>query len=233
LPFPDHGIDAAFACGILHHARNPQKIVREMLRVSRKAVFLSDENRFAHGSTFACWAKLALCKLGLFHAAYRIKTFGKGYRFSQGDGIAYSYSVYDSIDELSRWADRVILIPTDVTGSSASLVSRRRGSSFHPLLTSFHLLLCAVRDPQPDEAPCTSSPAAAHPCPLSANSLAKSPAPRTIAAARSPPCATPTRNGSSIALARTIPYAFFTNSKSIRSLLLTGSIAGAPLSKAR
>jgi ubiquinone/menaquinone biosynthesis C-methylase UbiE len=150
LPFANQSIDAAFACGILHHASNPEKIVREMLRVSRKAVFLSDENRFAHGSLIARWAKFALCKVGIFRAAYRLKTLGKGYRYSEGDGLAYSYSVYDSIDELSRWGDRVILIPVDRAepNTPRDKSGHRRSSTFQPLLTSFHLLLCAIRDPK-------------------------------------------------------------------------------------
>jgi ubiquinone/menaquinone biosynthesis C-methylase UbiE len=137
LPFADQTFDAAFECGILHHVKEPNQIVREMMRVSRKAIFLSDENRFAHGSTFARWVKLLLCKTGIFRAAYRLKTLGKGYRFSEGDGLAYSYSVFDSIQVLSEWADRVIVIPTDEVKTK---------SVFHPLLTSFHVLLCAIRD---------------------------------------------------------------------------------------
>ena len=45
--------------------------------------------------------------------------------------------VFDSSAMLSEWADRVILIPTDKVKAT---------SMFHPLLTSFHVLLCAVRD---------------------------------------------------------------------------------------
>ena len=137
LPFADRSFDAVFECGILHHVKEPDQIVREMMRVSRKAVFLSDENRFAHGTTFGRWAKLLLCKTGIFRAAYRLKTLGKGYRFSEGDGLAYSYSVFDSMQVLSEWADRVIVIPTDEVKTK---------SVFHPLLTSFHVLLCAIRD---------------------------------------------------------------------------------------
>jgi ubiquinone/menaquinone biosynthesis C-methylase UbiE len=129
--------DAVFECGILHHVKEPSRIVGEMMRVSRKAIFLSDENRFAHGSTFARWAKLLLYKSGIFDRAYRLKTLGKGYRYSEGDGLAYSYSVFDAFEELSEWADRVILIPTDKAKSK---------SMFHPLMTSFHVLLCAIRD---------------------------------------------------------------------------------------
>jgi ubiquinone/menaquinone biosynthesis C-methylase UbiE len=137
LPFADESVDAAFECGILHHVKEPKRIVREMMRVSRKAIFLSDENRFAHGSVFARWAKVILCKTGVFRAAYRLKTVGKGYRFSEGDGLAYSYSVFDEMELLSEWADRVIVIPLDEVETT---------SVFHPLLTSFHVLLCAVRD---------------------------------------------------------------------------------------
>ena len=137
LPFPDGCIDAVFECGILHHAKCPQQVVREMLRVSRRAIFLSDENRFAHGSVFSRCVKVALCKTGVFGVAYRLKTLGRGYRFSEGDGLAYSYSVFDCIDMLARWADRIVLIPTDNVSTAGF---------FHPLLTSFHLLLCAVRD---------------------------------------------------------------------------------------
>jgi ubiquinone/menaquinone biosynthesis C-methylase UbiE len=137
LPLADQSVDAAFECGILHHVKEPKRIVREMMRVSRKAIFLSDENRFAHGSTFARWAKVIFCQTGIFRAAYRLKTVGKGYRFSEGDGLAYSYSVFDEMELLSEWADRVIVIPLDEVKTT---------SVFHPLLTSFHMLLCAVRD---------------------------------------------------------------------------------------
>jgi ubiquinone/menaquinone biosynthesis C-methylase UbiE len=138
LPFADRSFDAVFECGMLHHVKEPNRVVREMMRVSRKAVFLSDENRFAHGNMFSRWAKLLLWKAGAFGAAYRLKTLGKGYRFSEGDGLAYSYSVFDSMRIVSEWADRVIVVPTDDVVEAKSL--------FHPLLTSFHVLLCAVRD---------------------------------------------------------------------------------------
>jgi hypothetical protein len=51
--------------------------------------------------------------------------------------MAYSYSVFDALEVLSEWSDRVIVIPTDEVKTK---------SLFHPLLTSFHVLLCAVRD---------------------------------------------------------------------------------------
>jgi hypothetical protein len=54
----------------------------------------------------------------------------------EGDGVCYSYSVYDSLPVLERWADRIFLVPT-----SPSPVGW-----FHPLFGSVHVLVCAVRD---------------------------------------------------------------------------------------
>jgi len=141
LPFADQSFDASCELGVLHHVREPNRVVQEMMCVSKKAIFLSDENRFAHGKMFSRWAKLALCNLGIFRGAYFIKTLGKGHRWTEGDGLAYSYSVFDSFKMLSDWGDRVILIPTD---------NVKPQSRFHPLLTSFHVLLCAIRQQGPE-----------------------------------------------------------------------------------
>lgn len=138
IPFADHSFDAVCEFGVLHHVPEPGAVVREMIRVARKAIFLSDENRFAHGSAISRWGKLTLCKLGVFHAAYQLKTRGKGYRYSEGDGVAYSYSVYDAWEMLSGWADRLFVIPTDGVPAGRGWM--------HPLMTSFHVLLCAIRE---------------------------------------------------------------------------------------
>lgn len=137
IPFASQSFDAACEFGVLHHVQKPAEVVQEMMRVARNAIFLSDENRFAHGSAISRWGKLALCRLGVFHAAYQVKTRGKGYRYSHGDGIAYSYSVYDAWEMLSTWADRLFVIPTDNV--------RGKYGWLHPLTTSFHVLLCAIR----------------------------------------------------------------------------------------
>ncbi len=80
--------------------------------------------------------KLALYKTGLWGVANYLKTGGKGYLITDGDGLAYSYSVYDSFPLLSHWADRLILIPQD---------SQKFASWFHPLLTSSAILVCALK----------------------------------------------------------------------------------------
>lgn len=137
LPFADGSFDAVCELGVLHHVADPNAIVQEMTRVARRAVFLSDENRFARGRPLARAAKLTLYGMKLWPAVVRLRTQGRGYHLAPGDGgVAYSYSVYDSLDVLGRWADRVFLVPT---------VPARPGW-LHPLLTATHVLVCAIRD---------------------------------------------------------------------------------------
>lgn len=137
MPFKDASFDAVCAFAVLHHVRYPTLVVKEMLRIARKAVFLSDSNRFGHGSKFQRVLKFLLYKGGLWGIANYLKTGGKGYTISEEDGLAYSYSVYDSYELLADWAERVVLIPTRGTKDK---------SWYHPLFTSDHILLCAIRD---------------------------------------------------------------------------------------
>jgi ubiquinone/menaquinone biosynthesis C-methylase UbiE len=148
IPFPDQSFDIVCEFAVLHHVKRPERVVSEMLRVARKAVVLSDENRFAYGSFPERLAKLALCKTGLFPAFYWLKTGGKGYRYSEGDGIAYSYSVFDALPQFSKWADRTIMIPLDRNALKPTY-ENKVSTLFQPILTSFHLMLMAVRDISP------------------------------------------------------------------------------------
>lgn len=138
LPFPDGSFDAVCEFGVLHHVERPNEVVREMLRVAKKAVFLSDTNRFGRGRLFARLVKLSVWKLGLWRLCYFLVKGGKNYDCSECDGIAFSYSVYDSYNLIEAWADYVIPIPTKVEG-------RRLRSWAHPLLTSSHLLLAGIK----------------------------------------------------------------------------------------
>jgi len=111
LPFKDASIDVVCSFAILHHVREPNKIVREMLRVARKAVLIVGSNRFGQGSWAARVLKLALYKMGLWRVVNYVKTRGKGYMISEGDGLAYSYSVYDSFDCLASAAAHLVVNP--------------------------------------------------------------------------------------------------------------------------
>lgn len=138
LPFSDASFDVVCEFATLHHAANPNAVVKEMLRVARTAVLIADSNRFGQGPWPARLLKLFLCKSKLWGLYTFLRTGGKGYQITEGDGLAYSYSVYDSYDLIARWADRVILIPASAQEKSASW--------FHPLLNSSGVLLCALRE---------------------------------------------------------------------------------------
>ena len=142
LPFANGSFDAVCEFGVLHHVKRPNEVVREMIRVSRLGVFLSDTNRFGRAGVLARLVKLAAWKTGLWPAMYFCWTKGKNCDISDCDGIAYSYSVFDSFRLLDVWADQIFAIPTKVEG-------RRVRSWAHPLLTSSHVLLCALRDNLP------------------------------------------------------------------------------------
>ena len=53
LNFQSADFDLVCEFGVLHHIKKPDLAVAEMLRVSRKAVFISDSNNFGQGSMVA------------------------------------------------------------------------------------------------------------------------------------------------------------------------------------
>jgi ubiquinone/menaquinone biosynthesis C-methylase UbiE len=137
LPFRNASFDAVCQFGILHHVKDPSAVVQEMMRVASRAVFLSDSNRFGQGPVGARLLKLLLAHSGLWSVANYLKTRGTGYTISEGDGLSYSYSVFDSLSAIHSWADRVVLVPTG---------RPQHPSWYSPLLTSSHVLVCAFRD---------------------------------------------------------------------------------------
>jgi len=122
---------------ILHHVQQPDVVVKEMLRVAKKAVLISDSNRFGQGGLLARLAKLAMYKTKTWSAFDWLRTKGKGYRITDGDGVSYSYSAYDSFDLLASWVDRLMVLPAD---------GGKVRSWFHPLLNSQGVLACAIKE---------------------------------------------------------------------------------------
>jgi ubiquinone/menaquinone biosynthesis C-methylase UbiE len=112
LPFEDGSFDVVMSFGMLHHVPDPEPIVAEMTRVARLGVMISDANRFGQGSAAAGVLKLAIHRAGLWPVFERLRTKGHGYMESAGDGIFYSYSIFDSMPQLQAWADRVFVVPT-------------------------------------------------------------------------------------------------------------------------
>lgn len=137
LPFPDDSFDYVTEFAVLHHVPDPRVVVEEMKRVARKGVFLSDNNRFGQGGRVSGIAKLLLYRAGLWGILNRMRHRGSAYYVSDGDGVAYSYSVYDSLSQFDGWAAHVQLLGTSAT--------QGRSTWLRPLLTSQSVLLCAFR----------------------------------------------------------------------------------------
>jgi ubiquinone/menaquinone biosynthesis C-methylase UbiE len=112
LPFHDGSFDVVTSFGLLHHVPAAAPVITEMTRVARFGVMISDANRFGQGSTAAGILKLVVHRAGLWPTFERFRTKGRGYMESEGDGIFYSYSIFDSMPQLQAWADRVFVIPT-------------------------------------------------------------------------------------------------------------------------
>jgi SAM-dependent methyltransferase len=139
LAWPDDSFDIVCEFGVLHHVRNPRVVIAEMLRVARLGIFISDDNHFAAGSTMGRAAKRALDAVGLWPAAYWLRSGGKGYRISEGDGLSYPYSVFDDLGFIESRCDLVQMgnmtsAGTDFYAQAAhvALFGRKRGGTCAP-----------------------------------------------------------------------------------------------------
>jgi len=117
LSFGDASFDLVCAFGILHHIEAPDRAVAEMLRVAKTAVFISDSNNFGQGSSVERAVKQMLRAVCLWPLADWIKTRGKRYTITEGDGLAYSYSVFpETYRQLRSTCTRVHAINTETGG---------------------------------------------------------------------------------------------------------------------
>ena len=112
LPFADKSFDVVTSFGILHHIKDHGRAVSELARVARKAVFISDVNCYGQGSKPLRRIKHVLRRLGLWGLANYIRSGGKGYFVSQGDGLYYSYSLIDDLPILNGRFEHVIVSNT-------------------------------------------------------------------------------------------------------------------------
>jgi SAM-dependent methyltransferase len=112
LEFTDGAFDLVCEFGVLHHIRHPEIAVGEMLRVARTAIFISDSNNFGQGSFLVRTVKQILNALSLWSIADLIKTRGKGYNVTEGDGLAYSYSVFNNYEQIYQQCQTVHLTNT-------------------------------------------------------------------------------------------------------------------------
>lgn len=116
LAFDNCAFDLVCEFGVLHHIRKPNLVVDEMLRVASKAIFISDCNNFGIGSPVSRHLKQLINSVGLWPLADLIKTKGKGYTISEGDGLAYSYSVFNNYRQIKSRCKSVHTINSAPSG---------------------------------------------------------------------------------------------------------------------
>jgi SAM-dependent methyltransferase len=100
LAAADGEFDLVCEFAVLHHVPKPKQAVAEMLRVARKAIFISDANNFGQGGLMSRCLKQGINTLGLWRVFDWLRTGGKGYHVSAGDGLFYSYSVFNEYRQL-------------------------------------------------------------------------------------------------------------------------------------
>lgn len=100
LDLPDDSFEVVSEFGVLHHIKDHRRAVREMCRVASRGVFLSDSNNFGHGSPLTRFVKQSINAVGMWPAFDWVMTRGKGYHWSEGDGLFYSYSLVNYLPVL-------------------------------------------------------------------------------------------------------------------------------------
>lgn len=132
IDFPEKHFDLVCAFGILHHIDKPDIVIREMLRVSVMAIFISDSNNFGQGDRILRFVKQAINALGLWNAYNFIRTKGKKYQISEGDGLFYSYSLFNNFSLIKKNCKSVHLLNT-------------RDAGINPYRTASHAALLGLK----------------------------------------------------------------------------------------
>jgi ubiquinone/menaquinone biosynthesis C-methylase UbiE len=118
LQFAPGDFDLVCCFGVLHHVREPTRVVDEMLRVAGRAVLVSDSNNFGQGQPLVRPVKQLLNALRLWRFADWLRTLGKSYHFNESDGLHYSYSVFDNFELIKQTCRAVHLLGTKPSGRS-------------------------------------------------------------------------------------------------------------------
>jgi ubiquinone/menaquinone biosynthesis C-methylase UbiE len=135
LPFSDGSFDVVTDTGVLHHIPKPERAIAEMLRVANKLVLISDSNNMGQGSSLARMCKQALKAFGLWPLAYYIR-YGKEYWTSDGDGLAYPFSVFDHYALIRQHCQSVHITNTQDAG-------------INPYRSASHVALLGVKTGSP------------------------------------------------------------------------------------
>lgn len=116
LAFADDTFDFVACTGILHHIAEPALAVSEMVRVARTGIMISDSNKLGQGSRSTKLFKLLIYKLRLWTPFIYLQTRGRMSKWSEGDGLYFSYSIYDDIEIVRAKFPSVFIMNTAPMG---------------------------------------------------------------------------------------------------------------------
>jgi len=116
IQFGDNEFDLVCEFGVLHHVPHPEKMISEMMRVAGRFIFISDSNNFAQGGCWARTMKQTINFFGLWKLYNYVRTKGKLYQISEGDGLYYSYSVFNNLKQIRKKCGTVYFIGANKGG---------------------------------------------------------------------------------------------------------------------
>lgn len=122
LPFADKSFDCVATFGVLHHVEQPEQIISEMIRVARRAVFISDHNIYGWGGSLTRLGKQAVRRVFGFSTLKLLMTKGRGYHDTDYDGIFYPFSLFEHLDQVASRSNQMFLMSTK--GSPRNLYSQ-------------------------------------------------------------------------------------------------------------
>jgi len=123
LPFADNSFDWVVETGVLHHIRHWPEAVSEMVRVARYGVLISDTNNIGQGSHLGRKLKKTIKKLGFWKVLVWLQTNGKMSKWSEGDGLYYSFCAFDTLPLLRQKFVEVQVMNTRGSGEADLLSS--------------------------------------------------------------------------------------------------------------
>jgi len=112
LAYPDNSFDIVSEFATLHHIKDHKAAVREMCRVAKHGVFISDSNNFGQGSKLKRRIKRLINGLGLWSVYDWLATKGKGFHWSEGDGLFYSYTVFRDVPVIQEKFPQIHFLTT-------------------------------------------------------------------------------------------------------------------------
>lgn len=112
IAYSDDSFDFCTAFGVLHHIKDSRQAVREMCRVASKGILISDSNKYGQGTLALRLTKQVLRLTRTWSLMNYVRTGGRGYQYSEGDGIFYSFSALEVLDIIRDKFPHIYLWPT-------------------------------------------------------------------------------------------------------------------------